>query len=231
MNQNFKQKDIAILLSPNRLKSYKNIDEHFDNLILIGGIAPKLAIIEIVLRNLMDILLKQQEDEEWLLVDNFEDICEFKNKIINRLGKNSTLTHDQFLSNFTLGMNIYLIKKFKLQEKIFLFQKLNFKYFYEENRNFYFSKNGKKIKFKDKDNANIILDLLSNIRNRAFHWENLLKLIQKDQKLIPRLSINMKNTIISIHPQKIDKFLDCILNNLDSRLLEKLNTRFMVREY
>ena len=46
------------LLSAQRLSSYENIDEHFDNLVLIGKITPKLTLIEIALRNLMDMLLR-----------------------------------------------------------------------------------------------------------------------------------------------------------------------------
>ena len=214
---------LTTLLSPKRLSSYENIDEHFDNLVLIGKITPKLALIEIALRNLMDMLLKQ-DDERWLLDSEDEYICELKAEIASRI-RVANPTHEQFLSNFTLGKNIALIKKFKLQNKIFNFQRLNFRDFYDSNKNFYKSKRRNKIKFKNFHKANIVLDLLSNIRNRSFHWENLLKIVQKADKLTPRLSINTQNTIISIYPQKIEVFLDYILNSLDKGLLRKLNER------
>ena len=218
---------LTTLLSPERLSSYENIDEHFDNLVLIGKITPKLALIEIALRNLMDALLRQI-DERWLLDSEDEYVCELKAKIAGRLGI-ANPTHEQFLSNFTLGANIAIIKKFRLQNKIFHFQGLNFKDFYEGNKNFYFSKSGAKTKFKNKNNVNIVLGLLPNIRNRAFHWENLLKLVKNGQNLAPRLSVNMQGTVIGIHPQKIEIFLDFILNSLDRALLGKLNER--VGEY
>ena len=214
---------LTTLLSPERLSSYENINEHFDNLVLIGKITPKLALIEIALRNLMDTLLRQN-DERWLLDSEDEYVCELKAKIAGRLGI-ANPTHEQFLSNFTLGANIALIKKFRLQNKIFHFQGLNFKDFYEGNKNFYRSRKRNKLKFKNFHKANIILDLLSNIRNRSFHWENLLKLAPKASKLAPRLSTNTQNTIISVHPQRIEVFLDFILNSLDRALLGKLNER------
>ena len=214
---------LTALLSPERLSSYENIDEHFDNLVLIGKITPKLALIEIALRNLMDMLLRQN-DERWLLDSQDVYICELKAEIASRI-KVANPTHEQFLSNFTLGKNIALIKKFRLQDRIFNFQRLNFRDFSENNKNYYRSQNGKKIKFKRRHRANMVLDLLRVIRNRSFHWENLLKLIPKGQKLVPRLSINIKGTIIGIHPQKIELFLDCILSNMDKGLLRKLNER------
>ena len=174
---------LTALLSPERLSSYENINEHFDNLVLIGKITPKLALIEIALRNLMDTLLRQN-DERWLLDSEDEYVCEIKAKIAGRLGV-ANPTHEQFLSNFTLGANIALIKKFRLQDRIFNFQRLNFRDFYEGNKNYYLSKSRKKVKFNRKHRNNMVLGLLPNIRNRAFHWENLLKLVPNGQKLVP----------------------------------------------
>lgn len=217
---------LTTLLSPKRLSSYENIDEHFNNLVLIGKITPKLALIEIALRNLMDIFLRQG-NEKWLLDSQDEYICELKAEIASRI-RVANPTHEQFLSNFTLGKNIALIKKFKLQDRIFNFQRLNFRDFYEGNKNYYFSKSRRKVKFNKRHKNNMVLGLLPNIRNRAFHWENLLKLVPNGQKLVPRLSINIKGTIIGIHPQKIELFLDCILNNIDKNkiLLKKLDEVF-----
>ncbi len=214
---------LTALLSPERLSSYENINEHFDNLVLIGKITPKLALIEIALRNLMDTLLRQN-DERWLLDSEDEYVCELKAKIAGRLGI-ANPTHEQFLSNFTLGANIAIIKKFRLQDRIFNFQRLNFRDFSENNKNYYRSQNSKKIKFKRRHKVNMMLDLLRVIRNRSFHWENLLKLIPKAGGLVPRLSINMQGTIIGLHPQKIELFLDCILSNIDRNkiLLKKLD--------
>ena len=82
--QNSKQEQeiaaLTALLSPERLSSYENINEHFDNLVLIGKITPKLALIKIALRNLMDTLLKQN-NERWLLDSEDEYVCELKAKI------------------------------------------------------------------------------------------------------------------------------------------------------
>ncbi|ARE81470.1 hypothetical protein [Campylobacter helveticus] len=53
-------KSLEILLSKERLQSYASLSEHFENLALIGRLAPKLLLIEICLRNITnDILLHQ----------------------------------------------------------------------------------------------------------------------------------------------------------------------------
>lgn len=47
-------KDLEILLSKERLKSYQSIEEHFENLSFIAKLTPKLATLEIILRNSLD---------------------------------------------------------------------------------------------------------------------------------------------------------------------------------
>lgn len=217
--------ELTKLLSPQRLSSYENLDEHFKNLALVSKITPKLALIEIALRNLMDNLLKQN-NKQWLLNSNDDIVCKMKKEILERANTpNATLSHEQFLSRFTLGANIAIIKKYKLQDRIFNFKKLNFRDFYDGNKNYYLSKSGNKIKFKKRYKVSIMLNLFRGIRNRAFHWDNLYKLTQKGQKLVPRLSTNAQNTILSIHPQKIELFLDYILNSLNGVLLKALNEK------
>ena len=56
---------LTILLSKERLQSYSSIQEHFENLQLIANITPKLATIEIALRNLLDHELSKI-DSNWI---------------------------------------------------------------------------------------------------------------------------------------------------------------------
>ena len=68
--------------------------------------------------------------------------------------------------------------------------------------------------------ASMILQLTKNIRNRAFHLENLLKLQQNG---LPRLSANVdfKNNIFAIKrisPNKLVEFLDDILNGFGIKM-------------
>ena len=68
--------------------------------------------------------------------------------------------------------------------------------------------------------ASMILQLTKNIRNRAFHLENLLKLQQNG---LPRLSakVDFKNNIFAIKrisPNKLVEFLDDILNGFGIKM-------------
>lgn len=53
------------LFSHGRLEGYKNTQEHEDNLFLISQIAHKIGILEIVVRNKIDVLLSA-EDKDWI---------------------------------------------------------------------------------------------------------------------------------------------------------------------
>ncbi|EOX8312435.1 hypothetical protein ACPWW0_000757 [Campylobacter jejuni] len=46
--------DLDFIFSKQRLEHYKDINEHFENLKLISKIMPKIAILEIYLRNVLD---------------------------------------------------------------------------------------------------------------------------------------------------------------------------------
>ncbi|EOH0104304.1 hypothetical protein ACR99V_001677 [Campylobacter jejuni] len=85
------QTDLEYLFSKERLESYNNIYEHFDNLKMIASITTKIAILELVLRNLLDKHMKEK-DLEWLRNYNEENIkqkiCRRKNKI--SIWKNKT---------------------------------------------------------------------------------------------------------------------------------------------
>lgn len=58
-------KDLQILLSKERLQSYTSVEEHFENLTLIARLTPKLATLEIILRNLLDNELSKI-DARWI---------------------------------------------------------------------------------------------------------------------------------------------------------------------
>lgn len=50
--------------------------------------------------------------------------------------------------------------------------------------------------FDNIDKVNIVLNLLHTLRNRACHFENLLKIRENDNKLYPRISTKEKGTNI-----------------------------------
>ncbi|EIY9822896.1 hypothetical protein MOG15_002003, partial [Campylobacter coli] len=62
------------LFSQIRLSSYNNdIVKHYDNLKCVGKITPKLATLEIILRNKLDNKLSEK-DNDWIKNSNDEKI-------------------------------------------------------------------------------------------------------------------------------------------------------------
>ncbi|EAI5391351.1 hypothetical protein BU990_09485, partial [Campylobacter coli] len=102
------------LFSQIRLSSYdNNIVKHYDNLKLVGKITPKIATLEIILRNKLDNKLSEQ-DSNWIKNSNDENIKKAKDEIEKR-EKNRILSHHQYLSRISLGTIIYLIKENRMQ--------------------------------------------------------------------------------------------------------------------
>ena len=87
---------------------------------------------------------------------------------------------------------------------------MNLKKYHIKNKNRKL-KNNNKSRLTNKEKTNIMLSLLSDIRNRSFYWENLTKL--RDDG-IPRLSTNECDILTSIEPDKIEIFLSDILKEI-----------------
>ncbi|WP_139454245.1 hypothetical protein [Campylobacter armoricus] len=210
--------DFNELLSQIRLSSYGNdIVKHYDNLKLIGKITPKIATLEIILRNKLDSKLSEQ-DNDWIKNSNDENIKKAKIEIENR-EKNKILSHHQYLSCMSLGTIIYLIKENKLQNSIMDLKGINFRNYGENNRNFFFEK-GKKLRFRNTHKVDVVLSLLQNLRNRSYHWENILKTTENNGKYYPRLTTKIENTHIGLNPQKIDLFLSDLIKTFNEEILE-----------
>lgn len=206
------------LFSQTRLSSYDNdIIKHYDNLKLVGKITPKIATLEIILRNKLDNKLSEQ-DNDWIKNSNDEKIKKAKDEIKYR-EKNRILSHHQYLSRMSLGIIIYLIKENKLQNSIMDLKNINFINYNQYNRNFFF-KNGIKLRFRNTHKVDIVLSLLQNLRNRSYHWENILKTTEKNGKHYPRLTTKIENAYIGINPQKVELFLDDLIKTFDEGILE-----------
>ncbi|EIT5394348.1 hypothetical protein L2J78_001359 [Campylobacter coli] len=206
------------LFSQIRLSSYdNNIVKHYDNLKLVGKITPKIATLEIILRNKLDNKLSEQ-DSNWIKNSNDENIKKAKDEIEKR-EKNRILSHHQYLSRISLGTIIHLIKENKLQNSIMDLKNINFRNYNQYNRNFFFE-NGIKLRFRNTHKVDIVLSLLQNLRNRSYHWENILKTTEKNGKHYPRLTTKIKNTHIGVDPQKIDFFLSDLIKTFNEKILE-----------
>ena len=205
---------ILAFFSQERLSSYQSVEEHFDNLRLIAKITPKLASIELILRNLLD-CEKRQIDVDWLR--NYPNI-DISSKI-KKPETNRTLSHTQLLSRLSLGEIIGIINESnRMRSRIFSLQHLDFKRYDLSNKNFCMDV-ANKPKFTNDNKAEIVMNLIRVIRNRCFHWENLLKTrTTPEGKVYPRITTKFRGTIIGVAPQNIEIFLIDVLKSFDEGL-------------
>ncbi|ECK6998615.1 hypothetical protein FSE46_09250 [Campylobacter coli] len=214
------------LFSQMRLSSYNDdIVKYYDNLKLVGKITPKIATLEIILRNKLDNKLSEQ-DNDWIKNSNDENIKKAKDENIKKAKdeieyreKNRNLSHHQYLSRMSLGAIIHLIKENKLQNSIMDLKNINFRNYNQHNRNFFFE-NGIKLRFRNTHKVDIVLSLLQNLRNRSYHWENILKTTEKNGKHYPRLTTKIENTHVGVDLQKIDLFLSDLIKTFNEEILE-----------
>ena len=206
--RNFSENRLHTLFSKGRIVSYTNINQHFDNFDLIAQISKNLGIVEVLLRNKIDSIMCRL-DSAWL--DKLPTEIELD------IPKNEpNPTHDKLVSIQSLGFWVTIAEYYKIESKIFdkvFLDNLDFKRYYTKNAN----------RFKDKANlqnyqkANLLIHLLHNLRNRAFHFENLYKLNNHKQ---PRLNACVKNDsktsicIISLETTKIQIFLNDLIDEL-----------------
>lgn len=191
------------LFSKERVASYESPKQHFDNLALIGAISQNLGIAEILLRNKIDSIMSGgMPDLLWLE--------RLPSELQSHIDK--SLSKHKIISTQSLGFWLKVIDAHKIHSKLFSYdflENLNFKKYYERNAN----------RFKNKANlqnyhkASLLLHLLRNLRNRAFHFENLYKL-NEDNK--PRLMASIKSeknslAVINLQTDKIEVFLEDLI--------------------
>ncbi|GAA7779396.1 hypothetical protein JP0174_12500 [Helicobacter pylori] len=166
--QHFKN-DITLILSRERLDTYDSLEQYKENLKLISFITPKISSLEIYLRNALDYCLTQIKGSDWVFSGD-----SLTNLINEQKEKKKEITHSLILSKMSLGTVIKLIFCYKLEGVILDLKHINFKSYYPNNKNALFI-NNKKNPLSSASKAHIALNLLWTIRNRAYHWENLLK--------------------------------------------------------
>ncbi|MGX2971662.1 hypothetical protein [Helicobacter sp. T3_23-1059] len=200
---NFSKDKICELFSHRRISSYDNINQHFENFALIGSIAENLGIAEVLLRNKIDSVMSGI-DLAWL--DNLPNDIELETP------KEPNLARDKIISIQSLGFWVRVAERYKIESKLFekaFLDNLDFKRYYVRNVNDF--KNGSKVRYYQK--ANLLLHLLRNLRNRAFHFENLYKLNNYNK---PRLSARFNNPkiVINLETAKIQVFLNDLIDEL-----------------
>ena len=191
------------LFSQSRLSGYTNPQEHEQNLYVIAHIAHKIGILEIIIRNKIDFLLSQK-DSQWL------------EKIVLQ-----NQSRDSLISAQNLGFWLKVVDFYKIHNAIFkaeFLDTLDFKKYFDKNKDT-FHTNHTRIMRHHK--AKAILLLLRLIRNRAFHFENLYKIVGNGY---PRLNVKITNkhneaVYIAIHPDKIVEFLNDLLGSFHKDLV------------
>ena len=196
------------LYSQARLNGYCSVDEHDRNFQILDKIASKLGRIEIIIRNRIDRKMSQS-NKDWLF---------HLPEHIHLDASDETQDHDTLVSRQTFGFWIKVVRYYEIEECAFkkeFLSNYSFKKYYAKNT----EKTNKEYLFSWQI-ASMILQLTKNIRNRAFHLENLLKLQQNG---LPRLSakVDFKNNIFAIKrisPNKLVEFLDDILNGFGIKM-------------
>ncbi|GAA9427427.1 hypothetical protein HpHA285_00310 [Helicobacter pylori] len=220
--QHFKN-DITLILSRERLDTYDSLEQYKENLKLISFITPKISSLEIYLRNALDHCLTQIKGSDWVFSENS------LTDLINEQ-KKKEITHSLILSKMSLGAVIKLIFCYKLERIILDLKRINFKSYYPNNKNALFI-NNKKNPLSSDSKVHIALNLLWTIRNRTYHWENLLKTKPNNRPRITTYFTGLKDNDrakmsmnISVEPSKIVLFLDGLIKSIGNKDLENLSS-------
>ncbi|OOP91558.1 CAAX protease [Helicobacter pylori] len=181
-------------------------------------ITPKISNLEIYLRNALDYCLTQIKGNEWVFNEN-----SLTDLINEQKEKKKEITHSLILSKMSLGAVIRLIFCYKLEGVILDLRAYRFRAYYHENKDTLLIKNRKQ-NLSNYAKAHIALNLLWTIRNRAYHWENLLK-IQPNNR--PRIATPFsgktenipmdKILVIGVEPNKITLFLDDLIKSVGNK--------------
>ncbi|MFP6023931.1 CAAX protease [Helicobacter pylori] len=222
--QDFKN-NITLILSKDRLAAYDSLEQYKENLKLISFITPKISNLEIYLRNALDYCLTQMKGSEWVFSESALTplIKELKEK-------KKEITHSLILSKMSLGAVVRLIFCYKLEGVILDLRAYRFRAYYHENKDTLLIKNRKQ-NLSNYAKAHIALNLLWTIRNRAYHWENLLKIQPNNRPRITTYFTGLKDNDrakmpmnISVEPSKIVLFLDDLIKSIGNKDLENLSS-------
>ncbi|WP_033782252.1 hypothetical protein [Helicobacter pylori] len=222
--QDFKN-DITLILSEERLVAYDSLEQYQENLKLISFITPKISNLEIYLRNALDYCLNQMKGSGWVFSEN-----SLTDLINDQKEKKKEITHSLVLSKMSLGKVIRLIFCYKLEGVVLDLRAYRFKTYYHENKDTLLIR-GKKQLLYNYIKARIALNLLWTIRNRAYHWENLLKIKPNNR---PRIATSFngetenipmdKILVVGVEPNKIALFLDDLIKSIGNKDFEDLSS-------
>ena len=210
------------LLSKERLASYENSPYvHFFNLKMITNATSKIATLEIILRNKLNNVLSLK-NANWIEYSTDTKIIEAREQFKRENGE--PLSNHQYLSRMSLGLIIHTIRVEKLQNSVMNLKSFDFRHYDANNKVFTINdKTNKKTYLSNYKKVDIALSLLQELRNRCYHWENLLKVRVTESfppVIYPRLTTKIYNVRIGIHPFKIENFLCDLIKTYDEEILD-----------
>lgn len=215
--------DITSILSQERLESYEgNIQNYYTNRLLALQAGHKIAEIEVYLRNMLDFCMKRIKGDEWIKSEESLKLISAKSHIPQQ-----DLSPSQILASLMLGEVVELINLYKIENYMLDIEDMDFKKYHWNNRNVGYV-NGRKTQFSNVAKVEITLNLIRVIRNRCFHWENLLKTRISNNKVYPRIAtiypkneVRKNQTIVGIMPEMILEFLDDLLNAINNPMMKR----------
>ncbi len=131
---------------------------------------------------------------------------------------NQGLKHSQYLSRFSLGTIIRIIKESKLQNAILDLSSMDLSKYDKSNAsNAYLER--KKVENVNAYKVDVVLSLLQTTRNRCYHWENILKVRYGKRKgVFPHITTELKGIKTGLNPIKIKVFLEDLLETIHPEL-------------
>lgn len=153
-------------ISEKRLSSYKNISEYEKNLIFSKKAYIPLSILEIALRNSIDVLLSEKVAYDWYEKDDFLT-KDSKNKIYQAIEllkiKKETISKHKIIAELSFGFWVNLFKR-PYEKKL----RIN------DLKKIFPNLPPKKIKLTNRESIYKELNHIRNFRNRVFHYEKVL---------------------------------------------------------
>ena len=102
---------------------------------------------------------------------------------------------------------------------MFDLKEMDFKKYHLGNKNYLYVKN-RKTPFSNLSKNIIVLNLIRNIRDCAFHWENLLKVtIKENGNVFPHITHKEGGSNIGIMPNKTLDFLDDLIDKIGNKIM------------
>lgn len=144
------------LFSSTRLGSYPSLGSHFENIVFIQKITPKLLLIELMLRNSIDTMMQEHfGNKDWFTHILTQEELEDK----------ANLTHDQIISRLSFGtwtLCLRSITPSNIQSSFINLEAINLEQ--------YATKYQKMSIFTQ---TKLVFEIVRKIRNRAFHIERI----------------------------------------------------------